>query len=106
KTPTRENLQTLGDAIRQEARNPGALAVAALDTLQRAGSEHAKIVIDSIRNLGEVTTLREAFGNRLYLFAIDCPTSDRWTRLEHQYRAGGMPQFTAEDTRDQDEEDD
>ncbi|MFQ5540134.1 MAG: hypothetical protein ACE5FB_06990, partial [Candidatus Binatia bacterium] len=104
---TRSDLQDLGNMLRQEARHPGVLAEQAIKELDTHRHQYKRIVFDGIRNLGEVETLRERFGLRFYLFALESPASDRWKRLERIYIAQGkgIDDFTVESERDRDQED-
>jgi deoxycytidylate deaminase/dephospho-CoA kinase len=105
--PRREDLQALGNTIRRDSENRGALAIAALWGLENDAEVHKRLVFDSIRNPGEVDALRDRFGTVLYLLAIDCTKSDRWERLQHRYAAEGLDgtDFTIQDVRDRGEDD-
>lgn len=105
KDPERRALQELGDELRQKNR-AGVLAELAVQEVERDGREHGRIVFDGIRNLGEIDYLRERFGHRFLLFALECPKSHRWERLQPKYEKRGLTQedFSADDKRDKDEE--
>ena len=75
---TRENLQNLGNTIREKHGN-GALAILALEKLKAKD----KIVIESIRNLGEVEELRK--NKNFHLIGIDAPREIRVERLLKRY---------------------
>lgn len=65
------------------------------------------LVLDGIRNTGEIDYLRDQFGERFFLFAIDAPASERWDRIrKEQYEPHGFnrDQFVDDDTHDRDEE--
>ena len=100
---TRANLQELGNRIRREANNPG--EVARLATLQ-APDAARKMVIDGIRNVGEIEYLRQRFGRSFFLLSIDCPASDRLERLRQVYGmdAESEARFSADNERDKDQE--
>ena len=69
-TPTREQLQRLGDELR-ENHSPGFLAELASKTINEAASKGEKLfALDSIRNLGEVRLLRSQFGFRFTLLGV------------------------------------
>jgi cytidine deaminase len=106
KSPTREGLQNLGNALRDENRNPGELAKRAIDDLNSSATEVDHIVIDAIRNIGEIEALRERFGNRFFLIALECQLSERWERVRTDYESRGetMTQFIADSERDRDQE--
>ena len=105
KEPLREDLQSLGNQLRLEALSPGRLAEKGIDGIEPVRQD-AHIVVDGIRNIGEIDYLRDRFGAGFFLFALECPTSQRWTRLSHIYeRSGrGLEGFRKDDERDRDEE--
>jgi deoxycytidylate deaminase len=104
--PTRTDLQDLGNRLRREQRNPGVLAEMAVSRLHESTESHTRIVLDGIRNTGEIEFLRERFSHRFCLFALECPTSDRWERLRPRYDREGRSrtEFLAEDERDRNQE--
>ncbi|MCZ7626809.1 MAG: hypothetical protein M5R38_14450 [Candidatus Methylomirabilis sp.] len=98
-------MQALGNEIRISAHNPGELAGRMLTNLE-SGTTYDKIVVDGIRNIGEIQTLREHFGRNFYLIALDCTTSDRFDRLPNVYQGeDAFEKFTADNERDRDQED-
>jgi deoxycytidylate deaminase/dephospho-CoA kinase len=103
--PTRSNLQTHGDWMRK-AKNCGILAELAVDELEKGSETSKRIVVDGIRNLAEIEYLRDRFGNSFFLFALECPVSQRWERLRPGYEKSGlvMADFLRDDARDQNEE--
>ena len=90
RVPRREDLQGLGNEIREKSGNPGALAEIAIAKLEQEAKEWDSIVIDGIRNIGEIEVLRDRFGVRFYLLAMECPTSERWRRLQSIYVKSGL----------------
>src|SRR6266704_809673 len=72
RVPSRADLQALGNEIRQQSGNPGALAEIAIGKLEEDNEEWNLIVIDGIRNVGEIEVLRDRFGRRFYLLAMEC----------------------------------
>jgi deoxycytidylate deaminase/dephospho-CoA kinase len=90
RSPQRADLQALGNEIRMTSKNPGALAEIAIGDLERSPIEMKLIVIDGIRNIGEIEFLRERFGRRFYLFALECPASERWVRIKEVYAKNGL----------------
>jgi len=78
--PSVKVLQDIGDELRAEG--PGILAKITLDT---AGKQD-DIVVDGIRNPGEVEVLRD-FGREFYLVAVDAPQQGRYERLLKRGRA-------------------
>lgn len=103
--PKRHNLQGLGDDLRR-ARGGGVLAELTVQSLDQSGQEHKRIAIDGIRNVAEIQYLRQRFGHRFFLFALECPQSERWERLKPDYekRALSRDDFNSDDRRDKDEE--
>jgi dephospho-CoA kinase len=67
--PSRSELQRLGDNLRQ-AKHSGILTQKAFDSLKK--TNHGKlpdsIVVDGIRNVGEVEHLRSRYGYRVFVF--------------------------------------
>jgi deoxycytidylate deaminase len=65
-----------------------------------------RIVVDGIRNIAEVTWLRDRFGGIFSLLAVIAPQSDRWERIEDVYVDAGLndAHFLADDRRDRNEE--
>lgn len=105
--PTRSDLQALGNQLRKDSKNSGYLAQEAIRQLEKDSEAYTHLVFDSIRNLGEIETLKERFGRRFYLFALDCPTSERWERVgpeEYEARGRTLADFGFDDGRDRDEE--
>ena len=104
--PSRRDLQKLGNEVRENKKDAGALARLAITKLDGDASPHNRLVIDGIRNIGEIEFLRSKFGYSFFLFGLSCPTSDRWERLKHRYKSNGqdVSEFAADDERDRDEE--
>jgi deoxycytidylate deaminase len=102
--PLRTDLQSLGDEMRQDSLNPAVLAERAIEGIEHIPGQ--KLAIDGIRNLGEVDHLRDRFGFGFFLFALECPTSQRWIRLKPAYegKGEGLEGFRKDDERDRDEE--
>lgn len=75
---TRDTLREAGNA-RREKEGSGAWAQ---EALRRIGHGTADVlIVDSIRNPGEIEALREAFGSRLFVIATDAPVEDRIARV-------------------------
>lgn len=102
RVPSRADLQALGNEIRRQSGNPGALAEIAIRKLEQDTKEWSSIVIDGIRNVGEIEVLRDRFGRRFYLLAMECPASERWRRLQNSYARTGltMEDFLRDNERD------
>ncbi|MEO8291494.1 MAG: deaminase [Actinomycetota bacterium] len=101
--PSRQDLQQLGDDLRAE-RTRSALVDLALGKI---ADDPNLVVVDSIRNLGEVRALREAFGDRFSLIGVLARQEDRWMRIgSTQYADHGLTQadFLDDDARDKEEE--
>ena len=86
--------------------NLAILAELAQRSLEEDKDEHSRIVIDGIRNISEIEFLSDVFGNRFYLFALECPQSNRWERLQPSYERQnlGINDFLRDDRRDRNEE--
>jgi deoxycytidylate deaminase/dephospho-CoA kinase len=101
--PSRSDLQSFGDQLR-ETEGLGVLVNASLEQLSGKAD---RIVIDGIRNPGEIERLRDLFGYRFWLVATIASAQDRWGRVgSEQYRDKGLAErdFHADDLRDKGEE--
>jgi deoxycytidylate deaminase len=104
----RRALQEMGNQWRKEER--GRLARLAIESVvaeSEADESIGYVVLDGIRNTGEIDYLRERFGGRFFLFAIDAPASERWDRIrKEQYEPYGLDYdtFVDDDRHDRDEE--
>src|ERR1700731_1210600 len=98
----RSDLQTLGDEIRKEK---GRQVLAEL-AIQKLPINTGMIVVDGIRNFGEVDWLRLEFGYRFTLVAILTPPEVRWDRLGPSYKDQGLSakDFAEDDRRDSKED--
>lgn len=107
--PSRSDLQRLGDELRQK-QHSGVLVELALSELEKRNSGKLPefVVIDGIRNLGEISYLRDVYGFRFTLTAILASSEARWARIAFNYtdRGLGLSDFVADDQRDQNEETD
>jgi deoxycytidylate deaminase len=105
--PSRHDLQRLGDEIREQE-GAGALVDRAISA-GRLPTDSPLVVVDGIRNLGEVKRLRSGFGYDFTLMGILSTQEARWTRIGiDQYTERGLTQsdFVEDDFRDQNEETD
>ena len=85
----------------------GYLATRVIELLETDETKYSSILFDGIRNLGEIETLKDRFGRRFYLLAIECPTSERWERVgpsEYEAHNRTIRDFLADDERDRDQE--
>jgi deoxycytidylate deaminase len=102
-------LQRLGDDLRQSA-HPGILVELAFKELaeKNGGKFPPDLAIDGIRNIGEITYLRDVYGYRFTLVAILASFDARWARIGSTYtdRGLGLTDFIADDQRDKNEETD
>lgn len=105
--PSREQLQRLGDDLREThssaflAEKAGAAIEAAAETGRRL------FAVDSIRNLGEVRHLRDRFGYRFTLLGVLASAEARWDRIgSTAYLSRKLTQrdFLLDDARDRNEE--
>jgi deoxycytidylate deaminase/dephospho-CoA kinase len=100
---SRRDLQTLGDELR-ETRGTDFLVRNSLNNVRGK-----KLVIDGIRNIGEIAYLRDRFGYHFTLFGIIPTNQARWDRIganHYNDDKKGQTAFFADDHRDQDEETD
>ncbi|MEM5829548.1 MAG: AAA family ATPase [Candidatus Aenigmatarchaeota archaeon] len=98
----RKTLQDMGNELRKKYGN-FILAKLATDYLQR---DKEMIIVDGIRNPGEVNYLRETFGDKFFLIAVDAPRELRWERIKNRGREGDpktWEEFLVLDERDQGE---
>jgi len=100
--PQRYDLQKLGDQLRKD-KGLGSLVDMALSDL---GSSEKRIVVDGIRNLGEIARLRDVYGYRFTLFSILSSPDARWGRIRSKYTDKRLTRndFDDDDERDRDEE--
>jgi deoxycytidylate deaminase len=98
----RHSLQDLGNRLRREEGN-AALVIRALGDLLVEHEDTRRIVIDGIRNLGEVRWLRSALGDSFSLFAL---TADATVRFGRQGSGMSLEDFYELDQRDQGEDQD
>ena len=102
--PSREELQKLGDSIRERT-GTASLVNLTLRDFEKDGQWPARIVVDSIRNLGEIDELRRRFGHKFTLVAVLCDPETRYERIgTPQYHDRGQSAFLADDQRDTNEE--
>jgi hypothetical protein len=74
----------------------------AIGEIERDKSQWELIVVDGIRNVGEIEVLRERLGQHFHLIALECPQSERWRRLTSAYENKGL---TLEDFQRDNEQD-
>lgn len=100
--PQRFDLQKLGDQLRKD-KGLGSLIDTALSDVP---TSEKRIVIDGIRNLGEINRLRELYGYRFTLFSILSSPDARWSRISSKYTDKRLTRddFDDDDERDRDEE--
>lgn len=104
-TPTRQQLQTIGDDLRS-AHGAAVLVSRALEGVSTDVTD-PPVVVDGIRNLGEVEFLRDHYGHRFLLIGVLASKDTRWKRIcDTEYRNNGLTlaDFTADDQRDQGED--
>jgi deoxycytidylate deaminase len=101
--PSRVDLQRLGDRMRADG-GPGVLVAKAIQAWEK--QESVRVVIDGIRNVGEVKALEDYFGYRFVLMAVLANTQDRWDRIGQAYTDTSRTQldFLQDDERDRNEE--
>jgi len=100
----RELLQRIGNELRRE-KGTGYLAREMLERISKienkiGGGNNHPIIIDGIKNSGEVEELRKY--SYFFLFAIDTYVEKRWDRVKDKYK-GDYFKFLADDERDHNE---
>ena len=75
---SRDTLREAGNALRTE-NGPGAWVKRMFERLPQGGE--GVLLVDSIRNPGEIKELRAAFQSRLFVLATDAPVEDRIKRV-------------------------
>src|SRR5438067_7306837 len=107
--PSRLELQRLGDELRQN-NHPAILVQLALKELsdKNAGKLPEYVVVDGIRNVAEITHLRDTSGYRFTLLAVLASNDARWDRIGSGYtdRKLTRADFVGDDQRDKNEETD
>jgi deoxycytidylate deaminase/dephospho-CoA kinase len=99
----RSDLQSLGDDLRK---TKGRQILAEIG-LGRVSPTSEKIVVDGIRNPGEIEWLRLEFGYRFTLIAVLAPPTVRWDRigaLSYNDRGLSEEDFAEDDRRDSKED--
>jgi deoxycytidylate deaminase/dephospho-CoA kinase len=107
KVATRSDLQKLGNRMRLESKDPGILVARTISKRSSSDTRIEKLVVDGIRNLGEIEALRKLFGLRFYLFAFECQPSERWERVRgRECESIGLTetQFISDNEDDRDQE--
>jgi len=84
---TRKNLTDIGNELRKK-HGPGVLAKKIIEKIARQRDGYERIIIDSIRNPGEVSELRRALKKDFLLLFIDAPLGIRYKRTKLRQREG------------------
>lgn len=96
----RKILQNSGNELRKKY-GKFVLAKVSTDYMQR---DKELIIVDGIRNPGEIEYLKKTFGNKFILVAVDAPRETRWERIKALARneePKTWEDFVAVDDRDQ-----
>lgn len=98
----RFDLQKLGDQLRRDK----GLGILVDMALEDCGYEAKRIVIDGVRNLGEIARLKDIFGYRFTLVSILSAPDARWNRISSKYTDLNQSRhdFDDDDERDRDED--
>jgi len=83
----RHNLQAVANEMRAQ-RGFGVLAEMALERASQLPESMTLVLVDGIRNPGEVQALRKALGESFRLWAVDAPIELRYQRIKARARAG------------------
>lgn len=96
----RASTQNLGNELRQKY-GTDVLAKTAWNFMQK---NKDVLIIDGLRNPGEVEFLRKTLGRDFILIAVDAPREIRWQRVQNRNRPGDpktLEEFAVIDDRDQ-----
>jgi dephospho-CoA kinase len=96
--PSRDELQRYGTQLRQR-HSPGYLAERAVDQIRQMADE-VGVVVDSVRNPGELAVLRREF-TTFYSIGVYATQETRWERVREQY-SGNHDDFIRDDKTDKD----
>lgn len=96
----RVTLQDMGNEMRKKYGNH-ILAMLAIEYLPR---DKEMIIMDGIRNMGEVEYLKKKFGQNFKLISIDAPLETRFARVQKRSDSKD-PQMTLEEFREVDKRD-
>ena len=100
---TRQVLTDIADELRLKKGN-GALAEMALEKISKMKQHNDVVVIDSIRNPGEVEMLRTALKRHFFLIFVDAPIELRYQRsLERKREGEGGKTFMEFENKDREE---
>ena len=100
--PQRFDLQKLGDQLREK----DGLGVLVDASLRESKDDDRRLVVDGIRNLGEINRMRDIFGYWFTLFSILSSRDARWSRISSKYTDSKLTRddFNDDDERDRDED--
>ena len=100
---TRQALTDIADELRLKRGN-GVLAEISLEKISKMKEHHDVIIMDSIRNPGEVEMLRTALKRHFFLIFIDAPIDIRYQRsLERKREGEGGKTFMEFEAKDREE---
>ena len=100
---TRQVLTDIADELRLKKGN-GVLAEMALEKISKMKQHNDVVVIDSIRNPGEVEMLRTALKRHFFLIFVDAPIELRYQRsLERKREGEGGNTFLEFEAKDREE---
>ena len=100
---TRQVLTDIADELRMKKGN-GVLAEMALEKITKMKEHHDVVIMDSIRNPGEVEMLRTALKRHFFFIFIDAPIELRYQRsLERKREGEGGKTFMAFEVKDREE---
>jgi len=97
---SRGTLQDQGNEMRKKYGN-GILAKISISYLPR---DKELIIVDGIRNPGEIEYLKKEFGNKFFMVGVDAPQKTRFERVVKRARQSdpkSWEEFVALDERDQ-----
>jgi dephospho-CoA kinase len=100
-SPSREQLQDIGNRGREESGDAGYWMRKLLQLAADRGE--TKVIVNGVRNPGEARALESVCGPAFTLVGITAPTWRRWKRLEARRQSGDpatLEEFLARDDRD------
>jgi len=84
-SPSRENLQALGNKVKEESHNLGILSRMIIENAKKPD-----IIADGIRTVDEISELRK---NKCVIIGVDASQKTRYNRLKNRKRKGDPTDF-------------
>jgi len=97
----RKVLQDQGNILREA--QPDTIAKRIIADIEERGDAGADVVVEAMRNPAEIQALREAFGDSVFVVALDTPLTARFERSRRDY-GDDLERFKRDDARDKGED--